>query len=161
MGRRTRKRSAATIRPSAAPVRPAPAKTAKAPPVPPWAPFPLIELAILVAIVLIVAGFVTHGSRGPVLLGCGLGLASLATLELTIREHFAGYRSHASLLAGAGAVGVAALLYAFARLPQPLPLAIAAGTFGTLWGLLRAAYRKAVPADPPVPPAAGRRQSDA
>jgi hypothetical protein len=142
MGRRTRKRSAATVRPRAAPVRPVPAKTAKAAPVPPWAPFPLIELAILIALVLIVAGFLTHGSRGPVLLGCGLGLASLATLELTIREHFAGYRSHASLLAGAGAVGVAALLYAFTRLPQPLPLAIAAAVYGTLFQLLRGAHRR-------------------
>ncbi len=104
---------------------------------------PLVELAILIGVVLIVVGFVTHGSRGPVLLGCGLGLASLATLELTIREHFAGYRSHASLLAGAGAVGVAALLYAFTRLPQPLPLVIAAAVFGTLFQLLRGAHRRA------------------
>ncbi len=147
MGRRTRKRSAATSRPRAAPpppTRAATAKTAaKTPPVPPWAPFPLIELAILIGLVLIVVGFLSRGSRGPILLGCGLGLASLATLELTVREHFAGYRSHASLLAGAGAVGVAALLYAFTRLPQPLPLVIAAAVFATLFQLLRGAHRRA------------------
>jgi hypothetical protein len=93
--------------------------------------------------VLVGAGFLTHGSRAGVLLGCGLGLASLATLEQTIREHFAGYRSHASLLSGAGAVAVAAALYAFTRLPQPAPLAISAAVFLTLWRLLRAASRRA------------------
>jgi hypothetical protein len=112
-------------------------------PKPPWAPFPLVELAILIGIVLLVIGFVSHGSRGRVLLGCGLGLASLAALELTIREHFAGFRQHTSLLAGAAAVAVAALLYALTSLPQPLPLVIAAAVFGTAWQLLRAAHRRA------------------
>jgi hypothetical protein len=149
MGRRTRKRSATAAAPAPPPAPPPPrARPQRAAPTPPWAPFPLIELAILIALVLIVAGFLTHGSRGPVVLGCGLGLASLATLELTIREHFAGYRSHASLLAGAGAVGVAAVLYAFTRLAQPLPLVIAAAVFATLFELLRRAYRRAA-AGPP------------
>ncbi len=112
-------------------------------PDPPWAPFPLVELAILIGIVLLVLGFVTHGPRGHVLLGCGLGLASLASLELTIREHFAGYRPHTSLLAGAAAVAVAAVLYAVTSLPQPVPLVIAAAVFATAWQLLRAAHRRA------------------
>ncbi len=114
-------------------------------PAAPWSPFPLIELAILIALVLIVVGFLTRGGRGGVLLGCGLGLASLAGLELTIREHFSGYRSHAALLAGAAAVAVAAALFAFTRLAQPAPLAIAAAVFGALWPVLRAAYRRAEP----------------
>ncbi|MGI8802245.1 MAG: hypothetical protein ACR2KV_08740, partial [Solirubrobacteraceae bacterium] len=128
------------------------AAAASSRPVPeaPWAPFPLIELAILIAIGLVVAGFLTRGPRGPILLGCGLGLATLATLELTIREHLAGYRSHATLLAGAGAVAVAALLFAFTRLPQPAPLVIAAAVFGTLWSVLRAAFRRAR-TEPPAP----------
>jgi hypothetical protein len=122
---------------------PTPRSARVAMPDPPWAPFPLVELAILIGIVLLVLGFVTHGSRGHVLLGCGLGLASLAALELTIREHFAGYRSHAALLAGAAAVAVAAVLYAVTSLPQPAPLVIAAAVFGVVWQLSRAAFRRA------------------
>jgi hypothetical protein len=112
-------------------------------PAAPWSPFPLIELAILVALVLIGVGLATHGGRGGVLVACGLGLVTVATLELTVREHFAGYRSHASLLAGAGSVASAVVLYAFTELPQPVPLAVAAAVFGTLWRLLRGAYRRA------------------
>ena len=41
------------------------------------------------------------------MLGVGLVLGSLAGLELSVREHFAGYRSHTLLLAAA--VGVATL----------------------------------------------------
>ena len=128
-----------------------PGAVVRAAPSAPWAPFPLVELAILIGLVLAGAGLLTGGPRGPVLLGCGLGLASLAGLELTVREHFAGYRSHASVLAGAGAVGVAAVLYAFTALPQPLPLVISAGVFGGLWSRLRAAYRRARGAVTPPP----------
>jgi hypothetical protein len=136
MGRRTRQRLAASR--EAPPPAPAPER-----PAPPWAPFPLVELAILIGLVLIVVGFLGHGPRARLELGLGLGLASLATLEQTVREHFAGYRSHASLLAGAGAVAVAALLYAFTRLGQPFPVVIAVAAFASLFALLRAAYDRA------------------
>jgi uncharacterized membrane protein YccC len=43
--------------------------------------------------------FVDSSRRGPMLLG-GLVLGSLAGLELSVREHFAGFRSHSALLAG-------------------------------------------------------------
>ena len=82
-------------------------RTITAPPTPPqrgapapWSPFPLVELCILAGLVLFVAGVLTHGSRGRLLLGFGLTLVSIASLELSIREHFAGYRSHTTLLAG-------------------------------------------------------------
>lgn len=138
-------------KPRSAPA-PTPGRRSTRPAAPPpaaWSPFPLVELAILIGLVLVVAGFLTHGPRGGVLLGCGLGLASLATLEQTIREHFTGFRSHASLLSGAGAVAVAAGLYAFTRLPQPAPLAISAGVFVTLWRLLGVAHRRAQAPPPP------------
>ena len=49
----------------------------------------------------------------------GLSLGSLAGLELSIREHFGGYRSHTSLLAGAA--GVAVIGFLFYLVPDALP----------------------------------------
>lgn len=77
----------------------------------PWGTFPLVEILVLVALVMIAIGFITGGDRSPVLLATGLALGSLAGLELSIREHFAGYRSHTLLLAGAVGVGILALLF--------------------------------------------------
>ncbi len=96
-----------------------PAKAAKAPrppidderPPAPWGSFPLVEIVVLVALVMLAVGFFAGGDRGPVLLGTGLALGSLAGLELSVREHFGGYRSHTLLLAGAVGVAVLALLF--------------------------------------------------
>ena len=75
----------------------------------PWGSFPLVELVVLVGILMLVAGFfIVGGERGTTLIVTGLALASLAGLELSIREHFAGYRSHSTMLAGV--VAMAALL---------------------------------------------------
>jgi hypothetical protein len=70
----------------------------------PWEPFPLIELLVLLALGLLVAGFVIRGHRGTVMIGIGLVLGSVSGLELSVREHFGGYRSHTALLAGAAAI---------------------------------------------------------
>lgn len=65
---------------------------------------------MLIGIGMLIAGAVVGADekRGQTLLGTGLVLASLAGLELSIREHFSGYRSHTFLLASA--VGVATML---------------------------------------------------
>ena len=73
-------------------------------PAAPWSPFPLTELVVLLSLALIVAGVLTDGGRRGALLGCGFALVSLAGLELALREHFAGYRSHSTLLAAACAI---------------------------------------------------------
>lgn len=73
--------------------------------------FPLVELCIFVGIVLVVWGFLEHSDRRAVLVSGGVGLICLASLELTIREHLAGYRSHTTLLAGTAAVFVMAPLW--------------------------------------------------
>ena len=78
-------------------------------PKPPWHPVPLVELAILSGLILVVAGFVVRGKPGVILITGGVGLVALASLELAIREHFTGYRSHSALLAGAAAVAILAL----------------------------------------------------
>ncbi|MEA2441999.1 MAG: hypothetical protein QOH76_3423 [Thermoleophilaceae bacterium] len=77
----------------------------------PWGKFPLVEIVVLIALVLLVASFLVDSSRrGPMLLG-GLALGSLAGLELSIREHFGGFRSHSALLAGAVAAAAITLTY--------------------------------------------------
>src|SRR4051794_41691530 len=87
MGRRSRKRSTAPPAPPRArePVerRPAPApRTAtyksrrEDAPQPAWAPFPLTELCILVAIILLGLGLFAHGERRGVLLGGGVVLVT-------------------------------------------------------------------------------------
>jgi hypothetical protein len=94
-------------------------------PAPPWGSFPLSELVILVALVMLVAGFVTGPPRGGILLGTGLALGSLAGLELAVREHFSGYRSHTILLGGA--VGTALVAFLLLVVDAPPIAAAAAG----------------------------------
>jgi len=120
MGRRSRTRAAEApspgrrdgpARPPAPPSAPRLKARAEEAPKAPWHPFPLVELAILAGIVLIVAGVATDGDARPILLFGGLAIVSVAALELAIREHFAGYRSHSALLASITGLGVAAPLW--------------------------------------------------
>jgi uncharacterized membrane protein YeaQ/YmgE (transglycosylase-associated protein family) len=77
----------------------------------PWGKFPLVEIVVLIALVLLVGSFFVGSSRrGPMLLG-GLALGSLAGLELSIREHFGGFRSHSAILAGAVAAAAITITY--------------------------------------------------
>lgn len=92
-------------------------------PAPPWGSFPLSELVIVVALVMLVAGFFAGPPRGGILLGTGLALGSLAGLELAVREHFSGYRSHTILLGGAVGMGLVAVLLLVVKAP---PIAAAA-----------------------------------
>jgi hypothetical protein len=107
----------------------------------PWSPFPLTELVVLLAMALIVGGVLTDGGRRGALLGCGFALVSLAGLELALREHFAGYRSHSTLLAGASAVVVAAPLFLWTGLPQIALLVVGVGVFVLMMARLRRAFR--------------------
>ena len=111
----------------------------------PWGSFPLIELTILVGLVMLIGGFIVQGSRGVLMIGTGAALCSLGGLELSIREHFAGYRSHTFLLAAAVAVAVLAALYYFAPdLSVAVRLAVAGVAFALVaWALVRAFRRRA------------------
>ena len=80
-------------------------------PPPPWAPVPLVELAVLAALIIGVIGFFSPGKGGAILLVCAAVLGSLAGLEVAIREHFAGFKSHTTLLAGSAAVLTMMLIY--------------------------------------------------
>jgi hypothetical protein len=128
-------------RPRQQPAAPGPrARMADAPKAP-WSPFPLTELVVLLSMVLIVAGVLTDGGRRGALLGGGFALVSLAGLELALREHFAGYRSHSTLLAGTSAIVVDAPLFLWTDLPQVALLVLGIGVFLLVLTRLRRAFR--------------------
>jgi hypothetical protein len=108
----------------------------------PWGDFPLSEIAVLVGVVLLVAGFFVSPPQGFVMIAVGLVLGSLAGLELSIREHFAGYRSHTLLLSAA--VGVPAFGVLFVATEIPVAICLAAGLVaygGSAW-LFTQAFRR-------------------
>jgi hypothetical protein len=108
-------------------------------PPPIWAPFPLTELVTLAGIVLMAWGLASGGTEGNRRLAAGLAIASLAGLELAVREHVTGFRSHSALLAGAVAIFVMVALGLGVRL-NPLGLVVIAGAtaFGvSFWALRR------------------------
>lgn len=109
---------------------PAPARRRRGEPEPPppapWGSFPLVELSVLIGIVMLLVGFFfVAGDRGAILIATGLILGSIGGLELSIREHFAGYRSHTLLLAGVPALIVVGVL--FYAGPDGLPRLARAG----------------------------------
>ncbi len=106
----------------------------------PWGSFPLQELSILVALVILIVGVV---KASPKLVTVGVGLACLGGLELTLREHLAGYRSHTLLLAGVVFVVVVGGLFYYSGLILLICLIAGALAFvaTALW--LRAVFRRA------------------
>ncbi len=91
-----------------------------------WGAFPLTELVTFAGIVLMVWGFLSEGGRnGNAKIAAGLGIASIAGLELAVREHVAGFRSHTTLLSGAVAIVVIVLLGLGAGLGTLGPLLLA------------------------------------
>jgi hypothetical protein len=110
----------------------------------PWGSFPLVELVVLLAIILLVAGFFVQGTRGVTMIAAGIVLGSLAGLELSIREHFAGYKSHSTVLAGAMAIAILGL--GFFLLPsgwsQGVALAVGAVVFAAAFYFLREAFKR-------------------
>ena len=57
-------------------------------PLPPWGRFPLVELAVLAGIIFLVVGFFfASGDAQAILIAVGLVLASIAGLEVAVREH--------------------------------------------------------------------------
>jgi hypothetical protein len=147
MGRRSRKRSAvgeldATQEPvvSAAPPPAAPrrrARSSERPPAP-WGSVPLTELATLAGLVLLVVGFV---SKSITVLLVGFGVIAVPAVELAVREHFSGFRSHTSLLSLCAAFGMAAVLIAVGA-PRGVQLLAAAAVFASAFAALRRAFQR-------------------
>jgi hypothetical protein len=117
-------------------------KRSDGPPPAPWGSFPLSELVVVVAIVFLIAGFIVSPPRGAVMIGAGLALGSLAGLELAVREHFAGYRSHTLLLAGAIGVAVVAGLYLSGAVVAGVALLAGIAVFGGFGWLFASAFRR-------------------
>jgi Flp pilus assembly protein TadB len=162
MGKRSRKQRSAgpvettTAAPTAAPRRPVQSTNRRAAgqsrvdrfieraderPKPPWHPVPLVELSVLAGLVLLVVGVINHdSSHGRIMMVFGLALASLAGLDTALREHFNGFRSHSSLLAGVPAV-VAVTALGLCGVHGALLIAAAAVVFGAGFMLLRRAFR--------------------
>ena len=112
-------------------------------PPPPWGSFPLSELAVFVAIVLLIGSFIVRGDQGVVMFAAGLALGTLAGLEVSIREHFAGFRSHSALLAGSLAVAsITAITLAAGKVLIPILLAAGLAVFGIAFWSLREAFRR-------------------
>jgi len=106
----------------------------------PWGSFPLAELTVLGGIVMLAIGVI---GRHPTAIGVGVVLAGLGGLEVAVREHFAGYRSHTTLLAGAVFVIVVGALFYLVGLILAICLAVGALAFVASFMALRRAFRRA------------------
>jgi hypothetical protein len=148
--------------PSSAPVhaRVAKAKSAAAKPSAtgdrphaPWHPLPLSELLILIGAIGTVVGLTRLGngaSQDAPLLFAGLAAVMIGTIEVTLREHRSGYRSHILLLALLPTIlfhtATILIVAAFTPVPRALNvglLILDAAIFAVLFKLLRAGFADA------------------
>jgi hypothetical protein len=106
----------------------------------PWGSAPLAELVILAGIVSLAIGAI---GAYPTAIGIGVAMAGLGGMEVAIREHFAGYRSHTTLLAGAVFVFTVGGLFYLAGQILAVCLAIGAVAFALVFFLARRAFRRA------------------
>jgi len=143
-GKRKRKAGGAPPKPVATAAAPArPAKRVSSPdakPPAPWGSFPLAELVILAGIISLAVGVL---GGHPTAIGLGVALAGLGGLEVAIREHFAGYRSHTTLLAGFAFVVTVGLLFYVTRQVLAVCLPIGAVVFVVVFFLARRAFQRA------------------
>jgi hypothetical protein len=127
MGRRSRQRAStpprerertpapaqvARDRPAASPLPTAARRSRRdRAPAPPWGSFPLVELCALSAIVLGAWGILRGGRGGAALVMAAMLLGSVAGLEVALREHLGGHRSHTLVLSGVVAIAAVAVLF--------------------------------------------------
>jgi hypothetical protein len=82
----------------------------------PWHPLPLSELLILVGTIGTVVGL-GRGESGLALIIAGLAAVLIGTVEVTLREHLSGYRSHTLILSLLPAIAVYTGVLILARPP--------------------------------------------
>jgi hypothetical protein len=125
----------------------------------PWHPLPLSELLILIGGIGVIVGLLRgihlngpeqiSGAGGPALVA-GVAAVLIGTIEVTLREHRSGYRSHTLLLAVLPPIAVYSIavlvVSAFTTFPRwlniPL-LVIVVGLFVFLWKVLRTSFADA------------------
>lgn len=95
---------------------------------------------MLVGLVMLVVGVLR---QDPKVITAGVALGCLGGLELAVREHLAGYRSHTMLLAGAVFVGVVGGLYYFSGLILLICLIAGALAFVAMAFAMRTVFRRA------------------
>jgi hypothetical protein len=102
---------------------------------------------ILVGAIGVVVGLSRGIPGGVPLLLAGIAAVVIGTVEVTLREHLSGYRSHALILALAPTIvfhtAVILVVTAFTRLPQVLNvglLLLDVALFAVLFKLLRARF---------------------
>jgi lysylphosphatidylglycerol synthetase-like protein (DUF2156 family) len=106
----------------------------------PWGKAPLAELVILGGIVSLAIGVIGGHATA---IGLGVALAGLGGMEVAIREHFAGYRSHTSLLAGAVFVFTTGIVFYVFGQVLAVALAVGAVAFAIAFYLARRAFQRA------------------
>jgi hypothetical protein len=153
---RSRKRRPAAAPPGAVRQAPAPAlaprRDSSGRPTAPWHPLPLSELLILVGAIGIAVSLAERLSLGtaPLFLG-SIAAIMIGTVEVTLREHMGGYRSHALLLALLATIAfhtlaVVVLVLALGNVPRLVNIALLlpdAIIVTTLYKLLRACFSDA------------------
>ena len=106
----------------------------------PWGNVPLAELVILAGIIALAIGAI---GGHPTLIGVGVVLAGLGGLEVAVREHFAGYRSHTTMLAGTAFVLATGLVFYAADQILAVALACGAVVFAIAFYFARRAFQRA------------------
>jgi uncharacterized membrane protein HdeD (DUF308 family) len=120
----------------------------------PFGGVPVSEIAIFAGLVALVVWFFTGGTAALIV---GLVVCTLGVVEVTAREHFSGYRSHATLLAGIPAVAAGIGLISLVGTNSdrgPLLLVVAGPIFAVLFWLLRKKFQAARQARIARPPRA-------
>ena len=96
----------------------------------PWHPLPLSELVIVAGGISVLFSVANGIAGSEAALFVGLGAVLLGTLEVTLREHLGGYRSHALLLAVLVVVvmhtAIVLLVSSFAEFPRAANLVLVA-----------------------------------
>lgn len=119
----------------------------------PFGGLPVSEIAIFAGAVGLIIGLIQGG--GPALI-VGVIVCTLGVVEITAREHFSGYRSHATLLAALPAVGVEVALVTLVGTPSSrfLLLLVVVPVYAIVFWFLRRRFqvaRQARVARPPAP----------
>jgi hypothetical protein len=111
------------------------------PPAAPWGDFPLIQLCVLAALVIGVWGLLRGGNGGLIMVVCAGLLGSVAGLDVALREHLAGRKSHTLVLAGVPAVALLGVLH-FAHVARAVLLPAGAATFVVVALAMRELFKR-------------------
>jgi hypothetical protein len=113
----------------------------------PWHPLPLSELLILIGAIGVIIGLRRGVSNGAPALIAGIVAVAIGTVEVTLREHMSGFRSHTVLLALLPTLAFHSIVVLSVAAVAHAPLALNAGLlavdlvlFTFLFKLLRARF---------------------